>query len=110
MVLRHVEGVEPSAAWLQLGIGKSEYYREHSHGIDALASLLWQKTSEADSKLLAGNLAHQRLAHPLTSFVGRDHEIGEVHALMQHARIVSNCWCSTTSSTSLPRPRTWLHY
>jgi predicted ATPase len=89
LVLRHVQGLEPSAVWVQLGIGKSEYYREHSHGLDALASLLWQKTRETDSKLLAANLAHQRLAQPLTSFVGRDREIGEVQALMQHARIVT---------------------
>ena len=88
-MLRHVEGLEPSAVWVQLGIGKSEYYREHSRALDALASLLWQQTSEPDSKLLAAKLAHKRLAHPLTSFVGRDREIGEVQALMQHARIVT---------------------
>ena len=39
LVLRHIEGLEPRAVWAQLGIGKSEYYREHRHGLAALASV-----------------------------------------------------------------------
>ena len=49
LVLRYVQGLEPSEVWAQLGIGKSEYSREHSDGLDAVASLLWQKSAEADS-------------------------------------------------------------
>src|SRR5689334_314860 len=44
LCLRYVDGLEPSTVWAQLGIGKSEYYREHSRGVHAVASVLWQRT------------------------------------------------------------------
>jgi hypothetical protein len=50
LVLRYIDGLEPAEVWAQLGIGKSEYYREHSNGLAALASLLWERLSSGDDR------------------------------------------------------------
>ena len=50
LVLRYIDGLEPSDVWAELGIGKSEYYREHSYGLAALASLLWERLSSSDDR------------------------------------------------------------
>lgn len=38
LVSRYIDGLEPSAVWTLLGIGKSEYYREHSRGVAAVGA------------------------------------------------------------------------
>src|SRR5689334_4017128 len=40
LTLRYVEGLEAAHAWQRLGIGKSEYHREHGRAISAVASVL----------------------------------------------------------------------
>src|SRR5438132_2790660 len=74
LVLRYIDGLEPSAVWPLLGIGKSEYYREHSHGITAVASVLWMRLN--GSKDING--ARLRLPRQLTTFIGREREQAEV--------------------------------
>jgi predicted ATPase len=94
LVLRYVDGLEPSAVWGQLGIGKSEYYREHSRGVHAVASVLWQRSTSEDQRVLRSVVVstptvHQRLPSILTSFVGRGRELNELDALLQLTRLVT---------------------
>src|SRR5262249_16996475 len=43
LALRYVEGLGPPAVWRRLGVGRSEYYREHARGLQAVASLLRER-------------------------------------------------------------------
>src|ERR1051326_9252788 len=72
LLLRHSDGLEPSAVWAQLGIGKSEYYREHSRGVHAVASVLWQRSTSDDQGVLHNVVlsmpsVHRQLPSVLTS-------------------------------------------
>jgi serine/threonine-protein kinase PknK len=94
LVLRHVDGLEPSDVWGLLGIGKSEYYREHSHGIDAVASLLWIQLNRGDRSRYAARtveLSAQRVPppRPLTSFIGREQELGQIQSLRATGRLLT---------------------
>ena len=116
LVLRHVEGLEPSAVWAQLGIGKSEYYREHSQGLDALASLLWERLATQDDRARAHSdfhvdQTHHRLPQHLTSFVGRSRELAELDGLLQQARLVTLTGPPGTgkSRLALQVADRWLH-
>src|SRR4030095_2665059 len=94
LFLRYIDGLEPSVVWTELGIGKSEYYREHIRGVHAVASVLWQRPTGEDQPALRSVVvtmptAHQRLPSVLTSFVGRGRELHELHALLQQTRLVT---------------------
>jgi predicted ATPase len=94
LFLRYIDGLEPSVVWKQLGIGKSEYYREHGRGVHAVASVLWQRRVSDDQRVLRSVVvnmptAHHRLPSMLTSFVGRGGELNELHALLQLKRLVT---------------------
>jgi predicted ATPase len=54
--LRYVEGMTAEQVWAQLGISKTEYYREHRRALDALASLLCARWGipETDAATLVG--------------------------------------------------------
>jgi hypothetical protein len=104
--LRYIEGLEPSAVWTQLGIGKSEYYREHSRGVVAVASLVWERQAvdaqrAARSASVEVPSASRRLPNPLTSFVGRRRELSELRALLQLARLVTLTGPPGTGKTRL---------
>ena len=88
MFLRYIEGLDSPAVWAQLGIGKSEYYREHSRGVDAVASLLWERRTTRDHQP-EKPFVLQRLPSPLTSFIGRGRELNELYSLLQLARLVT---------------------
>jgi AAA domain-containing protein len=94
LLLRYIDGLEPSAVWAQLGIGKSEYYREHSRGVHAIASVLWQRSTSEDQRVLHSVVlstptVHRQLPSVLTSFVGRRTELNELDALLQLTRLVT---------------------
>jgi CheY-like chemotaxis protein len=44
--LRYVEGLDPQEAMRQLGLAKSQYFREQGRAIDAVAEFLWEKYQE----------------------------------------------------------------
>src|SRR5207244_800188 len=48
LTLRYVQAQEAAEVWNQLGIGKSEYYREHGRGLQAVASVLEREWSVPD--------------------------------------------------------------
>jgi predicted ATPase/DNA-binding CsgD family transcriptional regulator len=87
--LRYVEALDPPAVQAQLGIEKSQYYREHARAVDALSTVL-AGDSLGDSAAGAGPAAPPlgtagpgaptpgALPRPLTSFVGREGEVGAV--------------------------------
>jgi predicted ATPase len=91
LALRYLDGLEPPAVWSQLGIGKSEYYREHGRGVRALASVLWERAvpdGAVGISSRARTLRHP-LPDPLTSFIGRDRELSDLSTCLQMARLVT---------------------
>ncbi len=106
LVLRHIDGLEPAAVWGQLGIGKSEYYREHSRGIDAVASLLFDQLNSGDRSArveppVDATATHEPPPHPLSSFVGRERELVDVEELLGRARLVTLTGPPGTGKTRL---------
>jgi CheY-like chemotaxis protein len=41
--LRYIEGLEPSEAMRQLGLARSQFFREQARGIEALTTALWER-------------------------------------------------------------------
>jgi predicted ATPase/DNA-binding CsgD family transcriptional regulator len=94
--LRYVEALGPPAVQAQLGIEKSQYYREHARALDAVVSLLERQfRSAGPAAERAGGLPaapagggpaeggagpRHNLPRQLTSFVGRE---GELAALRE---------------------------
>jgi predicted ATPase len=79
--LRYVDGVDAVAIQRELGISKSQYYREHEHAIAALSALLLERTPRrTDSAQLPRG--HGRPRAPWTSFIGREAERAELRRLL----------------------------
>jgi CheY-like chemotaxis protein len=51
--LRYIEGLDPHEVMHQLGLARSQYYREQARAIDAVATFLWDKYTEAGAPLNA---------------------------------------------------------
>jgi non-specific serine/threonine protein kinase len=92
--LRYVEALDPSAVQAQLGIEKSEYYRQHARALDALVAALAADAGEAGAAAPGtagppgGPVADSAGAagappRPLTSFVGREREVGAVREALR---------------------------
>jgi non-specific serine/threonine protein kinase len=87
--LRYVEALPRAAVQAQLGVEKSQYYREHARAVEALITVLAgdarvggeAAAGPADSPRGAagpGTPAPGALPRPLTSFVGREREVAAV--------------------------------
>jgi non-specific serine/threonine protein kinase len=104
--LRYVEALDPPAVQAQLGIGKSQYYREHARALAALVSMLSVGGIPGRTGTDAGGAAGAehgsagagaswpatssgRALRPLTSFVGRQREMADVVALLARHRLVT---------------------
>lgn len=92
--LRYVEGLAASVVWQQLGIGKSEYHREHGRAIQAVASILrarWQlstgPTRTPQSSSPVSVMRH--LPRPLTRLIGRQPELAHIKQLVETERLVT---------------------
>jgi predicted ATPase len=104
LTLRYVEALDPSAVQERLGVSRSEYYREHQRGVDAVISLLWQQW-QAETETISppsvprveaqqvepvdDHLTRHNLPVQLTSFVGRERELADVKQLLRSARLVT---------------------
>ena len=87
--LRYVEALAPAAVQAQLGIEKSQYYREHARAVEAVVACsapTGRGTGRGPLALSAPPAAHpaRRAAARSgpTSFVGRERELAEVAALL----------------------------
>lgn len=104
--LRYIEALPPVAVQAQLGIEKSQYYREHARALSALGSILSEGGVSGRTGRDAGGAAGAALGsagaddawpsassgralRPLTSFVGRQREMAEVVALLARHRLVT---------------------
>jgi predicted ATPase len=101
--LRYAESLDPSTVQRQLGTSKSQYYREQTRALNALAAVLadrWPSLPHAQSGSLATEDAPQsapirpsaaagHLPRQLTSFVGRERELSEVVALLSQVRLLT---------------------
>ena len=82
--LRYVEALDPPVVQEQLGIEKSQYYREHARALAAVVDLLEQQEPSAvlaPAPHLAPTVASwsaAALPRPPTSFVGREREVAAV--------------------------------
>jgi predicted ATPase len=86
--LRYVEGLSPAEVANRLALSRAGYFREHRRALDALVSLLaerWLPDNPGpapDTALLPVDLSansarsFDSLPIPVTSFVGREREIG----------------------------------
>jgi non-specific serine/threonine protein kinase len=99
--LRYVEALPPEAVQAQLGIGKSQYYREHARALAAVTSLLapeWPDgRAAADVPGTAAGSPHPAavpgtLPVPPTSFVGRARELAAV-GLAQEGMALARAAC-----------------
>jgi hypothetical protein len=96
LTLRYVDGLQASVVWQRLGIGKSEYHREHGRAVRAVASILqarWQigegparGTPPAATSSVG---ARHRLPRPLTRLIGRGAELARIRTLMGPERLVT---------------------
>src|SRR5216683_1511619 len=92
LMLRYVEGLEAAVAWRRLGIGKSEYHREHGRAIRAVASILdarWQVGGEATRHQTSSRAGLPRLPRPLTRLIGRGPELTRLKHLVETERLVT---------------------
>ena len=107
--LRYVEALPPEVVQEQLGIEKSQYYRDHARALAAVVSLL---VGEADEPARTADARGQALStsavggqpappqdaarpgtvvrlHRLTSFVGRERELATVRRLLAEGRLIT---------------------
>jgi hypothetical protein len=75
--LHYLDGLDPAAVQRRLGVGHGEYYRRRERALAAVASLLRERW------------ALPVAAVPLTSFVGREQEVGEVKRLLRGTRVLT---------------------
>lgn len=62
--LRYIEGASPREIMAELSIGRSQYFREQAHMLEAVTELLWsrwQEMQEERGTALAGEEAHEDL-------------------------------------------------
>jgi predicted ATPase len=102
---RYIDGLTPEAVQGELLIGRSEYYREHTRALAAVAALLRprlasagglaRRTAREAERLgtLAGDPGGAAAMSPLptylTSFVGRAADLGTVEGLMADTRVLT---------------------
>jgi non-specific serine/threonine protein kinase len=112
LVQRYVEGEEAAEVQAKLAIGKTEYYAEHQRALEAVTSWLWEQWRPATSEPIPaatnpvplaaafppvarsptqtlGQLPRHNLPVQLTSFIGRQGDIGEVKRLLSTQRLVT---------------------
>ena len=96
LTLRYVDGLQASVVWQRLGIGKSEYHREHGRAVRAVASILrarWQVsdgTTRGAPRAATSTVGTQhRFPRPLTRLIGRGPELARIRNLMETERLVT---------------------
>jgi non-specific serine/threonine protein kinase len=104
LTTRYVEALEPALVQDRLAISRSEYYREHQKGVDAIISLLWQQwQTETESTSPPPGLpveapsaeptqdqpVRHNLPLQLTSFVGREREIADLTDALADTRLLT---------------------
>src|SRR5262245_38506247 len=94
--LRYLDGESIEAVQRELAIGRSEYFREHSRAVDAIAAVLrdrWRAGADlgAGSETPDPEAARpwQRSLRMPTSFVGRTKELAELAELVQSRRHIT---------------------
>jgi predicted ATPase len=102
--LRYLEAHEPAAVQAQLGISRSQFYRDQARALQAVASVLaaqWgpERTREAahPHRLPASSVPSQApterprgwLPRVLSSFVGRERELQELRTLLPQTRLLT---------------------
>jgi predicted ATPase len=101
--LRYAEAYDVAQVQQELALSKSQYYREHELGLQSLVALLWEERRGSDGDLVttaeasvavaavvdAGEPRRHNLPLPLTSFVGREQELGELVHLLHGSRLVT---------------------
>ncbi|HEX5415815.1 MAG TPA: AAA family ATPase, partial [Chloroflexota bacterium] len=110
--LRFVEGLAVDEVCERLGISSREYYREYPKGLEAVASVLWERwqlgqerelSPEPPAKPVAAPPPARRPfpAQPLSSFVGREHELARIREMIGAARLMTLLGPPGTGKTRL---------
>jgi predicted ATPase/class 3 adenylate cyclase len=85
---RYIDGEAIERIRDELGIGRSEYFREHARAVDAIAAIVrerWAQTLESAPPASEGG----PLPREFTSFVGRHRERAEVLELVRRSSLVT---------------------
>jgi predicted ATPase len=105
--LRYLDALGAEEVQRKLLVSRSEYYREHSEALASVAGFLSERSggtervASAVERRGAGGEALSTLPRPLTSFVGRDHEVAEVKRRLGAARLVTLVGAPGTGKTRL---------
>jgi hypothetical protein len=89
MKARYVDGEPIASVRDRLTIGRSEYFREHARGLDAVATILRREWSGGSVEEASAGAPRGRLPRPTTSFVGREADVAAVQALLGDGRMVT---------------------
>jgi hypothetical protein len=87
LTLRYLEGWNVASVLPKLALGRSQYYRDHQRALDELSALLWERWrvgARPDRPRPRANLPA-----PLSSFIGRELEIGEVTRALASTRLLT---------------------
>jgi non-specific serine/threonine protein kinase len=94
--LRYVESRTAVEVGQVLALGASQYYREHQAALEALTTLIFDSISTAvattaDSSCVDPAVMDRRHNLPtrVNSFIGREREIADIHALLQRTRLLT---------------------
>jgi predicted ATPase len=96
LVLRYVEALDSNEVASRLGISMTQYYREHTAALAAVASLLGERLAVAgpasasapDAPATTTPHASAR-PRPIDTFVGREQEVRDLRLLLATSRIVT---------------------
>src|SRR5579871_807612 len=103
---RYVEARDPADVAREVGLSKSQYYREHEQALDQLTTVLWEQYA-ADPALApsagAGpsTTARHNLPLQITSFIGRQHELAEITRLLETTRLLTLTGAGGSGKTRL---------
>jgi predicted ATPase len=102
LLLRYVEALDVVEVQHQLAMSKSQYYRDHEHAVERLATLLCDRASPSGGETNATTQQkHQHLPVELTSFVGRENEVREVTRLLGTTRLLTLTGAGGSGKTRL---------
>lgn len=108
LTLRYVEALEIAEVAARLGMSRREFTRQHRQALDAVAALLQDSDTLTFSRQAlppTSPVSRQgepnRLPQPVSSFIGREREMADVHHLLDVARLVTLTGPPGTGKTRL---------
>ncbi len=87
LTLRYLDGHDVASVLPELALGRSQYYRDHQRALDELSALLWERWHLGARPVRPR--PRTNLPASLSSFIGREREIGEVKRALASTRLLT---------------------